>query len=90
MGQNLTGLYSQEFFGSPKLVTWAAQEGRAEDLVYHLGQTGPDGLKPAPGVEKRRSPLILASIGGHTKCISILYDAGIYIYTLLAYLRFSL
>ena len=61
---------------SPKLVSWAAQDGRPEDLVYHLNLTGPIGLKPAPGAEKRRTPLILAAIGGHTQCISILYDVG--------------
>ena len=61
---------------SPKLVSWAAKEGRVEDLIYHLNQTGPDGLKPAAGTEKRRSPLHLAAIGGYVQCISVLYDAG--------------
>ncbi|XP_019852596.1 PREDICTED: ankyrin repeat and SOCS box protein 13-like [Amphimedon queenslandica] len=61
---------------SPKLVSWAAQDGRPEDLIYHLDKTGPEGLKPASGAEKQRTPLILSAIGGHTQCISILYDAG--------------
>ena len=61
---------------SPKLVSWAAQDGRPEDLIYHLDKTGPEGLKPASGTEKHRTPLILSAIGGHTQCISILYDAG--------------
>lgn len=61
---------------SPKYVSWAAQDGRPDDLLYHLDQTGREGLKPAPGAEKRRTPLMLAAISGHTQCISILYDAG--------------
>lgn len=61
---------------SPKLVSWAAQDGRPEDLIYHLDKAGPEGLKPASGAEKHRTPLMLASIGGFSQCISILYDAG--------------
>lgn len=61
---------------SPKLVTWAAQDGRVQDLVYHINTCGPNGLKPAPGSEKKRAPLHFAAIGGYIECISILYDAG--------------
>lgn len=61
---------------NPRFVSWAAREGRVDDLVYHLQQTGPDGLKPAPGAEKHRTPLHLAAIGGYTRCISILFDTG--------------
>ena len=59
-----------------KLVSWAAQDGRVKDLIYHLESSGSIGLKPAPGAEKRRSPLHLAAVGGYLECISILYDAG--------------
>ena len=62
--------------GSSRLVSWAAQDGRVNDLVYHLQAAGPLALKPAPQATKKRSPLHLACIGGYTQCISVLYDAG--------------
>lgn len=61
---------------SPKLVSWAAKDGRSEDLIYHISTCGPDGLKATAGSEKKRTPLHLAAIGGYIECISILYDAG--------------
>ena len=61
---------------NPRFVSWAAKKGRVEDLIYHLKLTGPDGLKPAPGAEKHRTPLHLAAIGGYTRCISVLFDTG--------------
>ena len=61
---------------NPKLVAWAAQDGRVEDLIYHLGLTGPSALKATAGSEKRRTPLHLAAISGRLECISILYDGG--------------
>lgn len=61
---------------SSRLVSWAAQDGRVNDLIYHLETAGPLALKAAPNATKRRSPLHLAAIGGYTQCISVLYDAG--------------
>ena len=61
---------------NPKFVSYAAQDGRVQDLVYHLGISGPNGLKPASGSEKNRTPLHLAAMGGFLECISVLYDAG--------------
>ena len=61
---------------SSSLVSWAAKEGRVDDLIYHLNCSDKVALKPAVGSTKNRSPLHLAAIGGHTQCISILYDAG--------------
>lgn len=61
---------------SSRLVSWAAQDGRVNDLIYHLETGGPVSLKPAPNSPRRRSPLHLAAIGGYTQCISVLYDAG--------------
>jgi ankyrin repeat protein len=60
----------------PKLVSWAAGEGRVDDLIYHLGRTGPSGLRATADSEKRRTPLMMAAIRGQTKCISVLFDAG--------------
>ena len=61
---------------SSSLVSWAAQEGRVDDLIFHLGASSPMALKPALNSVKKRTPLHLAAIGGHNKCISVLYDAG--------------
>ncbi len=59
-----------------KLVSWAAEEGRVEELIYYLGKAGPSGLKPASDSERLRTPLHLAAISGRLECISILFDAG--------------
>ena len=61
---------------SRRYLSWAAQEGRVDDLIYHLKETGPVGVNPAPDSEKNRSPLHLAAMEGRSQCISILYDAG--------------
>ena len=61
---------------SSSLVSWAAKEGRVDDLIYHLNRSDKIALKPSVHSTKKRSPLHLAAIGGHTQCISILYDAG--------------
>ena len=61
---------------NPKLVSWAAQDGRTQDLIYHLEVVGPSGLHASAGAEKKRSPLHFAAIGGHLECISVLFDAG--------------
>lgn len=61
---------------SRQYLSWAAQEGRVEDLIYHLKETGPVGVNPAPNSEKNRSPLHLAAMEGRSQCVSVLYDAG--------------
>lgn len=63
-----------------RCVPWAAQDGRLDDLVFHLSCV--EDLKAAlraPCTEtnpKRNTPLHMAAIGGHSQCIRVLYDAG--------------
>lgn len=60
----------------PKLVKWAAQDGRVNDLVFHLSGGGVEALR-ANGDPKRQTPMHLAAIGGHMKCIRVLWEAGL-------------
>lgn len=60
----------------PKSVNWAAQDGRVEDLVYHLQRAGNDSLKPSSLSPKKRAPIHLAAIRGHSQCVKVLFDAG--------------
>ena len=59
----------------PKLVKWAAQDGRVNDLAFHLSYAGKEALK-ANGDPKRQTPIHLAAIGGHVECIRILWEVG--------------
>jgi ankyrin repeat protein len=60
----------------PRFVSWAAQDGRVEDLVYHLQKAGKNSLKPSALSPKQRAPIHLAAIGGHSECVKVLFDAG--------------
>ena len=60
----------------PRLVLWAAQEGRSEDLVFHLGECGSEALKAVADTEKNHAPIHGAASGGHLQCIRILWEAG--------------
>ena len=61
-----------------RCIRWAAQDGRVDDLIYHLAQeldpalalksTGEDGL--------RRRPIHLAAARGHARCVQVLWEAG--------------
>ena len=57
-------------------VGWAAQDGRVDDLVYHLQHTRKNVLNPSPVSPTKRAPIHLAALRGHTQCVSVLYDAG--------------
>lgn len=61
---------------SSKCVLWAAQDGRLNDLIYHLQDAGPQALGPSSWSEKRQAPIHLAAIRGHNKCIQVLREAG--------------
>ena len=61
---------------SSKCVLWAAQDGRLNDLIYHLQGAGPEALEPSGWSEKHQAPIHLAAIRGHTKCIRVLREAG--------------
>ena len=59
----------------PRLVSWAAQDGRVEDLVYHLQLAGKNSLYPSARSPKM-APIHFAAIGGHPQCVKVLFDAG--------------
>ncbi len=60
----------------PRYILWAAQDGRLDDLLYHLEGAEPGALQPSSFSPKRQAPIHLAAIGGHTKCIQVLREAG--------------
>ena len=60
----------------PRFVNWAAEDGRADDLVYHLRRSGKEVLNPYPPSPKKRAPIHLAAVAGRTQCVRVLYDAG--------------
>ena len=60
----------------PKFVSWAAQDGRVEDLVYHLQLAGKNSLNFSALEREKRAPIHLAAIGGHTSCVKVLFEAG--------------
>lgn len=55
---------------------WAAQDGRLEDLLYHLQGASPAVLEPSSLSPKRQAPIHLAAIRGHSRCIQVLREAG--------------
>ena len=60
----------------PRFVSWAAQDGRVDDLVYHLRLAGKNSLQPSARSPKKRAPVHLAAIRGHSQCVKVLFDAG--------------
>ena len=69
----------------PRFVNWAAQDGRVDDLVYHLQRAGKDALYPSALSPMKRAPIHLAAIGGHFQCAKVLFDAGLSIYSYSTY-----
>ena len=59
-----------------RCVHYAAQDGRANDLVYHLEQAGKQALDSTLERLDQRTPLHLAAAGGHTACIEVLFKEG--------------
>lgn len=57
-------------------VHYAAQDGRVNDLVYHLEHAGRQALDSVHGRLDQRTPLHLAAAGGHTACIEVLFKEG--------------
>lgn len=60
----------------PKLVSWAAQDGRVQDLVYHIQHSGKSSLLPSSRSLKMRAPIHMAAVRGHVDCLKVLIDAG--------------
>ena len=61
---------------STRCILWAAQDGRLNDLVYHLKNARLEALEPSPLAPKRRSAIHLAADGGHSRCVQVLREAG--------------
>lgn len=60
-----------------KYIMWAAQDGRLEDLLYHLQGAGPEALEATSSLSpKLQSPIHLAAMRGHPRCIQALREAG--------------
>ena len=57
-------------------IRWAAQDGRADDLVFHLSQVDPYVALKSISDDLKRYPIHLAAVGGHTRCVQILWEAG--------------
>ena len=59
-----------------RYIMWAAQDGRLNDLLYHLRGAKPESLNFSGLSPKRQAPIHLAAIGGHSMCIQALKEAG--------------
>ena len=60
-----------------RCIRWAAQDGRADDLIFHLSREDPSAaLKSLGDDQLKRRPIHLAAERGHTKCVQILWEAG--------------
>lgn len=61
-----------------RCIRWAAQDGRTEDLLFHLCQEDPSiALKSVADDQLKRRPIHLAAERGHARCVQILWEAGI-------------
>ena len=60
----------------PRFAVWAAQDGRVEDLVFHLRRSGKEALKPYANSPKKQTPLHFSAIRGHAQCVRVLCEAG--------------
>lgn len=60
----------------PRYVVWAAQDGRVEDLRFHLGRADKAALQPYQNSPKKQTPLHYAVSRGHTQCVKVLCEAG--------------
>jgi len=61
---------------STRLILWAAQDGRSNDLLYHLSNVKPESLKGSSLAPHRRSAMHLAAERGNTECVRLLRQAG--------------
>ena len=61
---------------SPKFVRWAAEDGRADDLIYHLSEGDPSAALKSAGDDMKRCPIHHAAARGHPRCVQILREAG--------------
>ena len=61
---------------SPKFVRWAAEDGRADDLIYHLSEGDPSAALKSVSDDMKRCPIHLAAARGHARCVQILREAG--------------
>lgn len=61
---------------SPKFVRWAAEDGRANDLIYHLSEGDPSEALKSVSADLKRYSIHLAAARGHARCVQILREAG--------------
>ena len=61
---------------STRYILWAAQDGRLNDLIYHLKYAKPEMLECSSLVPNRRAAIHLAAAGGHSSCVHVLREAG--------------
>ena len=62
---------------SPRLVRWAAEDGRVDDLIFHLAQLSDRAaVLKSVSEDHKRYPIHYAAARGHTRCVQILREAG--------------
>lgn len=61
---------------STRCILWAAEDGRLNDLLYHLGDMNPRALEPSSLTPKKQAPIHLSAARGHALCIQALVQAG--------------
>ena len=62
---------------SQRCVRWAAQDGRPDDLIFHLREADPlTALKSLGDDGLKRRPIHLAAARGNVRCVQILWEAG--------------
>lgn len=59
-----------------RCVFWAAQEGRCDDLIYHLDGCDRKQALSLKYTDKQWTPLHAAVVRGHQQCVRILCEAG--------------
>ena len=73
MGMTMSNLA----MSNQRCIRWAAQDGRTDDLIFHLRQEDPStALKSLGDDQLKRRPIHLAAAHGHAKCVQILWEAG--------------
>lgn len=61
---------------SSRYIMWAAQDGRLDDLLYHLQGARLEDLQASSLSPKRQAPIHVAAVRGHSACIQALREAG--------------